>query len=131
MLKTKWKKKDFKKIKLLKPVKGKIISSFGYKKGKNNIKTFQSGIVIKTDMGEPIVATANGEIVFADIFKGYGNMVIIKHNQETYTVYAYLEAIFKKKGEKINKNEVIAIAGSTLYFEIRYKGEAKNPRNWF
>ncbi len=127
----------FKKISMLKPVKGKIISKFGYKR-KDNIKTFQSGIVIKASTGSPIVSATDGRVVFANHLKGYGQVIVVKHPQEFYIIYGYLETMFKKAKEIVKKGEVIATIGnaeygeeSTLYFEVRFKSKPKNPLLFF
>ena len=120
------------------PVKGKIISSFGpYKNTKFNVKNFRSGIDIKADRGEPIYAVCDGLIIYSSWFKGYGNMIIIAHGENYYSVYAHIEELFKTKGAKVEKDEVIATVGDTgsmvgsgLYFELRHHGKPMNPLEW-
>jgi len=134
------KTKDFTSFKglLNMPVKGKIISFFGpYKNTKFNVKNFRSGIDIKADRGEPIHAVCYGLIIYSSWFKGYGNMIIIAHGENYYSVYAHIEELFKTKGDKIEKDEVIATVGDTgsmvgsgLYFELRHHGKPMNPLEW-
>ncbi len=134
------KTKDFTSFKglLNMPVKGKIISFFGpYKNTKFNVKNFRSGIDIKADRGEPIHAVCDGLIIYSSWFKGYGNMIIIAHGENYYSVYAHIEELFKTKGDKIEKDEVIATVGDTgsmvgsgLYFELRHHGKPMNPLEW-
>ena len=120
------------------PVKGKIILFFGpYKNTKFNVKNFRSGIDIKADRGEPIYAVCDGLIIYSSWFKGYGNMIIIAHGKNYYSVYAHIEELFKTKGDKVEKDEVIATAGDTgsmvgsgLYFELRHHGKSMNPLEW-
>jgi len=120
------------------PVKGKIIAHFGsYRNAKFNVTNFRSGIDIKAERGEPIKAVSSGRIIFSSWFKGYGNMIIIDHGSNYYTVYANIEEIFKKKGSEVETGEVIATVGDTgagivskLYFELRHHGKPVNPLNW-
>ncbi|MBU4185728.1 MAG: M23 family metallopeptidase, partial [Proteobacteria bacterium] len=120
------------------PVKGKIISFFGhYKNTKFNVKNFRNGIDIEADRGEPIYAVSDGLIIYSSWFKGYGNMIIIAHGENYYSVYAHIEELFKTKGDKVEKDEVIAtvgdtgsIVGSGLYFELRHHGKPMNPLEW-
>ena len=64
-------------------------------------------------------------------------MIIIDHGENYYTVYAHAEELFKKKGESVETNEVIATVGDTgsligpkLYFEVRHHGKPVNPLQW-
>ncbi|MCJ7618029.1 MAG: peptidoglycan DD-metalloendopeptidase family protein, partial [Desulfobacterales bacterium] len=96
------------------PVKGKVISFFGpYKNTKFNVKNFRNGIDIKADRGEPIYAVCDGLIIYSSWFKGYGNMIVIAHGENYYSVYAHIEELFKTKGDKVEKDEVIATVGDT------------------
>jgi septal ring factor EnvC (AmiA/AmiB activator) len=120
------------------PVKGKIISLFGkFKNSQYNVLNFRSGIEIQTDRGEPIQAVHDGKIIYADWFKGYGNMIIIDHGDSYYTVYAHVEEAFKTKGDTVEAGEVIATVGDTgsitgpkLYFEVRHHGNPVDPLEW-
>lgn len=120
------------------PVSGKIVSSYGpYRNAEFNVMNFRSGVLIRADRGEPIHAVANGKTLFADWFKGYGNMLIIDHGDHYYTVYAHLEALFKARGEAVDADEVIATVGDTatlvgpgLHFEVRHHGKPMDPLPW-
>jgi len=120
------------------PVKGKIISFFGpYRDEKANLVNFQSGIDISAERGEPIRAVSGGYAIFSSWFKGFGNMLIIDHGHHYYTVYAHLEEVFKVKGDRIDKDEVIATVGDSgsligpaLHFEIRHHGKPIDPLEW-
>ncbi|MFH2059371.1 MAG: peptidoglycan DD-metalloendopeptidase family protein [Pseudomonadota bacterium] len=120
------------------PVQGKIISIFG-PSGTDDDKafSFQKGIDIKVERGEPVKAVFKGEIMFADWLKGYGNILIVNHGDNYYTLYAHVEEIFKQKGETVETGEVIATAGDTgsikgmcLHFEVRHHGKPVNPLQW-
>ena len=120
------------------PVKGKIISFFGpYRDEKANLVNFQSGINIRAERGEPIRAVSGGYAIYSSWFKGFGNMLIIDHGNHYYTVYAHLEEVFKVKGDRIDKDEVIATVGDSgslmgpaLHFEIRHHGKPIDPLEW-
>ena len=120
------------------PVEGNIINLFGpYQNAKFNVTNFRSGIDIKTDIGEPVRAVYSGNVLYASWFKGYGNMIIIDHGANYYTVYAHVEEMFKSTGDRVQAGDVIATAGDTgsmsgarLYFEIRHHGKPVDPVEW-
>ncbi len=120
------------------PVQGEIISKFGTKnRGDYKSFTFQSGIDIKVERGEPVRSVFHGKVMFAEWFKGYGNLLIINHGENYYTLYAHLEELFKTSGDMVESGEVIATAGDTgsikglcLHFEVRFHGEPVNPLKW-
>lgn len=120
------------------PVKGKIVSFFGpYKNIRFNIVNFRSGIKIKADRGEPIRAVCGGRILYANWFKGYGNMIIINHGDNYYTLYAHAEELFTSKGNIVEMGEVVATVGDSgsmigpnLHFEVRHHGKPLNPLKW-
>ena len=120
------------------PIKGKIISSFGTKrKGDYNAFTFQSGIDIKAERGTPVKNVFSGEVMFAQWLKGYGNLMIINHGNNYYTLYAHVEELHKKKGERVDTGEIIGTAGDTgsikgpcLHFEVRHHGKPVDPLKW-
>ncbi|MBI5593956.1 MAG: peptidoglycan DD-metalloendopeptidase family protein [Deltaproteobacteria bacterium] len=120
------------------PVKGRIISSFGKEiHSRLNVETFRNGIDIQADRGEPIQSVYAGQIIFAEWYKGYGNMVIINHGNHYYSVYAHLEEVLKSKGDRVETGEVIGTAGDTgsvtgagLYFEVRHRGKPMDPLEW-
>jgi septal ring factor EnvC (AmiA/AmiB activator) len=120
------------------PVKGKILSFFGpHRNKKYAVNNFQSGINIQAERGEPIRCVADGYTIFSSWFKGFGNMMIVDHGDHYYTVYAHLEEVFKVKGDRVEKNEVIATVGDSgsmigpaLHFEVRHHGKPIDPMQW-
>jgi len=120
------------------PVKGKIISFFGPQRNNRfNLINFQSGIEIKADRGEPIRAIYNGRILYARWFKGYGNMIIIDHGNNYYTIYAHAQELFASQGDTVEMGEVVATVGDSgsmigpsLHFEIRHHGKPVDPLKW-
>lgn len=120
------------------PVKGKIISFFGpYRDNTYQVMNFRSGIDIQTERGEPIRSISAGLTIYANWFKGFGNMIIIDHGDHYYTVFAHLEEVFKVKGDRVEKGEVIATVGDSgslmgpaLHFEVRHHGKPVDPLKW-
>ena len=121
------------------PVDGKIVKRFGrHKDPRMNITTFENGIDIRTQRGEPVYAVTSGEVLFADWLQGYGNLVIVNHGGNWYSLYAHTDEMFKKKGDRVDAREVIATVGDSnlsgqpdLHFEIRHHGKPLNPGPWF
>ncbi|MEA3431186.1 MAG: peptidoglycan DD-metalloendopeptidase family protein [candidate division WOR-3 bacterium] len=130
--------KDEKKGKIGKfiwPSHGTIISNFGtvidpvY-----GTKLLNNGIDIRVKEGLGVVASHDGKVVYASRFYGYGNIVIIDHENGYHTLYAHLSNIEVMNGEKVKQGEIIGRVGTsgtvsepTLHFEIRRDGRAINP----
>lgn len=120
------------------PVKGKVINTFGpHRNMEFNVKNFRNGIDIMADRGEPIRSVHEGKVLYARWFKGYGNMMIIDHGENYYTIYAHIEELFKSQNETVEEGEVIATVGDTgsrvgakLYFELRHHGKPLDPLPW-
>lgn len=120
------------------PINGKIMVPFGrYKDPQFNIPVFKNGIEIQVETGETVKAVAGGRVVFADWFKGYGQLLIVNHGGGYHTLYANLSEIFHKVGDIIKQKEAIGKVGESgthnapsLYFEIRHKGKPLNPLQW-
>lgn len=120
------------------PVEGRIVSTFGpYRNRQFNVVNFRSGIDIQADRGEPIRSVFIGRVVYANWFKGYGNMIIIDHGDGFHTVYANAEELFKKTGDTVQTGEVVATVGETgsdtgtkLHFEIRHDRKPVDPLQW-
>ncbi len=120
------------------PVKGKIISFFGpHRNSRFKVSVFRSGIDVKAKRGAVIQAVYTGRILYAEWFKGYGNMIIIDHGDSYYTVYAHLHELYKNKGDYVNTGEDIATVGDTgsmigpvLHFEVRHHGKPLDPLKW-
>jgi len=120
------------------PIKGNIVMPFGrYTDPKFNIPTFRKGIEIRADSGDPVLAVAEGRVVYADWFKGYGLLLIVNHGDGYHTLYAHLAEIFHKTGDIIKERQAVGKIGESgilnepsLYFEVRYKGKPLNPNEW-
>jgi lipoprotein NlpD len=112
------------------PVKGILTSTFGKRGGRNH-----DGIDIGTPKGTPIVASADGQVIFSDWGPtGYGLMVIIKHKNHLTTVYAHNSKNWVRKNTWVTQGQKIASVGSTgrstgphLHFEVRNDTHSRNP----
>ena len=113
------------------PVDAGIISSeYGERWGK-----MHNGLDIAADIGEPVYAITAGEVIYAgDGLRGYGNVVIIRHDQRISSLYAHNTELKVKQGEQVGQGSLIALLGSTghstgphVHFEIRDGDAAVNP----
>ncbi len=110
------------------PTDGKIIDNFSSSEGGNK------GVDIAGTRGQPIFATADGRVVYAgNALRGYGNLIIIKHNDDYLSAYAHNDTMLVREQQEVKAGQKIATMGSTgtssvrLHFEIRYKGKSVNP----
>jgi septal ring factor EnvC (AmiA/AmiB activator) len=76
-------------------------------------------------------------VIFAEWFKGFGQLIIINHGSGYHTLYGNLSELFSKVGDIIRENQVIGKVGTSgvinapgIYFEIRYKGKPLDPSQW-
>ncbi len=113
------------------PVRGKIISNFGSKP--NGLKN--EGINIAVPEGTSIRAAESGVVAYSgNELKGYGNLVLIRHEGGWVTAYAHAKDLFVKRGDTVKRGDVIAKAGQTgsvsspqLHFEVRKGATAMDP----
>ena len=110
------------------PTNGMVVG--GYKAGEQSNK----GIDISGKRGQPVVAAASGRVVYAgNALRGYGNLIIIKHNEDYLSAYAHNEALRVTEQQVVKAGQKIADMGSSessdvrLHFEIRYRGQSVNP----
>ena len=121
------------------PVKGTIVDRFGrHKHPEFNSFTVSNGISVAAPAGSAIHAVYDGEVIFSNYFKGYGNMIIVDHGDGFFSLYAHASSVTKKVGSKVSRNDVLASVGDVdstkgpmLYFEIRYQGKPVDPAPWF
>ncbi|NUF26765.1 murein hydrolase activator NlpD [Gilliamella sp. ESL0254] len=107
------------------PSKGKIIEKFS---------SASKGIDISGSLGDKVMAAADGRVVYSgNALPGYGNLIIIKHNDDYLTAYAHNQSILVKEQQTVRAGEQIATMGATgtssvrLHFEIRYKAQSVDP----
>jgi len=113
------------------PAKGKVIQKFSTAKQGNK------GIDIAGRRGDSVKATADGKVVYAgDALQGYGQLVIVKHNDDYLSAYAHNDRILVKEQQVVKAGQVIAKMGDTdaervmLHFEVRFRGKSVNPMKY-
>jgi lipoprotein NlpD len=111
------------------PTAGRINVQFGAKPGTG------TGVLINGKIGQPIVAAASGRVVYAGSgLIGYGQLIILKHNETYLSAYGYTASLLVKEGQEVKKGQKIATMGEgperkpRLHFEIRRNGKPVNPR---
>lgn len=113
------------------PVKGRVIAAFGSKNnGQNN-----DGINLAVPEGTPIKAAEDGTVAYAgNELKGYGNLVLVRHNSGFVSAYAHASELLVKRGDTIKRGQIIARSGQTgnvtspqLHFEIRKGSTPVDP----
>ena len=120
------------------PVQGKILTRFGMQRHPQfGTMVFRRGVEIAARVGDEVHAVGDGQVVYADWYKGYGKLIILDHGNGFYTLYGNLSRLDLNKGAQAAKGRVIGLAGDTgsmkgskLYFEIRRNGEAQDPLAW-
>lgn len=116
------------------PASGKVISGFGPKKG----GLYNDGINIAAKSGSDIKAASDGEVVYSgNELRGYGNMLLIKHNNGYLTAYAHASEVLVKKGDVVTSGQTIGRIGRTghvsspqLHFSIRQGRKAIDPAKY-
>jgi len=102
------------------PAEGKILATF--------IEGKTRGIDIAGTMGQKVSAAASGRVIYADAYRGYGNLLIIKHTDNLLSAYAHNKTLLVKQGDSVTKGQQIAEMGNSdsdtvkLHFEIRRQG---------
>jgi len=120
------------------PTDGRVVSGFGEQvHPRFGTRTFRNGIDIEAREGTEILAVYAGQVVYTGWFKGYGNMIILDHGNDYYTLYAHAAEIHVKEGDDVRQGQVIgtvgdtgSLAGSRLYFEVRYQGRPQDHVAW-
>ena len=112
-------------IRLSWPAKGRVTGEFS---------ETNKGIDIAGKVGEPVLAASDGKVVYAgNSLRGYGNLVIVKHDNTYLTAYAHNSKLLVKEGDTVRKGQKIAEMGDTdttvakLHFELRVNGKPVNP----
>lgn len=115
------------------PVSGSISGRFGARREEG---TTWKGLFISAAPGQPVRSVADGQVVYADSLRGFGNAVIVDHGGNYLTVYTGLSAMARGSGERVKAGETLGSTGTLdsgeagLYFEIRYMGRPVNPQSW-
>jgi murein DD-endopeptidase MepM/ murein hydrolase activator NlpD len=117
------------------PVDGRLMGAFGQRTDPfSGEGAFHTGVDISASTGAPIRATADGVVVFAQMFSGYGRLIRINHGNGVETYYAHLSRFYVQEGQDVRRGEVIGAVGSSgrvtaphLHYEVRLGGAPVNP----
>lgn len=121
--------------KLAVPMEGKIEARFGSKRPEGG--PAWQGMFLRAPEGTEVRATAPGRVIKAAWLRGYGNMIIIDHGGDYWSIYGYNQTLLKNEGDMVKAGEAIATAGNTggvehsgLFFSLLYKGKPFDPQTW-
>jgi len=120
------------------PTEGRIVTGYGAQvHPRFGTRTFRNGVDIAAAVGRDVLAVHAGHVIYTGWFKGYGNLIIVDHGNEYYTLYAHIAEIEAKEGEDVRQGQRIgtvgdtgSLAGPRLYFEVRYQGKPQDPEQW-
>jgi lipoprotein NlpD len=110
------------------PASGKTIASYG--EGGNK------GIDIAGKAGDPVIAAGDGKVILVSVLRGYGKLVIVKHNATYVSVYGHNQTILVKEGQMVSRGQKIAEMGNTdadqvkLHFEVRSQSKPLDPMKY-
>ena len=120
------------------PTEGRIVTGFGAQvHPRFGTRTFRNGVDIEAQVGRDVLAVHGGHVIYTGWFKGYGNLIIVDHGNEYYTLYAHIADIEAKEGDDVRQGQRIgtvgdtgSLAGPRLYFEVRHQGRPQDPEQW-
>lgn len=119
------------------PVAGPIVAAFGSQRDlRYGTTTVRAGIDITALPGTPAASIENGVVAYADPFTGFGNLVIVDHGGQAYSLYGYLESVAVTRGMQVARGQRVGAVGRSpggkpgLYFELRIDGKAVDPVQW-
>lgn len=120
------------------PVEGRLTTLFQEKKtNKLGIERQSQGVELQAPDNTPVIAVADGEVIYSGYLRGYGNTVILHHGEQYYTVTARLEKLTVSANQKVKRHAPIGYTGGTatlfedgIYFEIRHNNQSLDPLLW-
>jgi septal ring factor EnvC (AmiA/AmiB activator) len=118
------------------PVTGRVFTRFNSQGSAGAGATPQSGIQISAPEGTVVRAVHDGTVAFAGPFTGYGNLVIVDHGGNTYSLYGQLDGVSVARGAKVDRGQTLGTTGRVLlgvpgtYFEMRVDGKPVDPLEW-
>lgn len=128
------------KGKMLWPVIGKLVSTFGVKKDPvRKTATFQPGLDIEVEPNTTVRAVSTGVVIYVGWLRGYDNFVILQHDSGYYTLYAHLEQIFVKVGNLLKTSQPLGTVApppadlnqtGRFHFEVRQGKKQLDPQDW-
>lgn len=114
------------------PTEGQLQLRYGSQRDDQNQYSFMiHGLLFATKAEQNVRAVGPGEVIFRDQIKYWGETVIIKHDDDYYSVYAGINPQLKNVGDQVQMNEVIGLTkDNEFYFELRHFENPINPKNW-
>jgi septal ring factor EnvC (AmiA/AmiB activator) len=118
------------------PASGRVAVRFGQASGRMGDTAVRNGIEIAAPEGTPVHAVHPGTVSYAEAFTGFGNLVIVDHGGNTFSLYGYLSSITVTRGDFIDGGAELARVGTApagpaaLYFEVRVDGRSVDPVQW-
>jgi septal ring factor EnvC (AmiA/AmiB activator) len=113
------------------PAEGKVTAGFGPRLDpRYHTRVPHNGVDIATEPAAEVRAVFPGKIVYAAPFQGYGNTVVVHHPGRVFTLYAGLTDLRKGTGDMVSLGDVVGLASSSLYFEIRVENRPDDPLSW-
>jgi murein DD-endopeptidase MepM/ murein hydrolase activator NlpD len=113
------------------PIKGNVTSPFGPRR-----RNFHCGIDLDLETGDTVVSAFDGTVRVARVANGYGNVVVIRHNNGLETLYGHLSEIKVQVGQHVSGGDILGLGGNTgrstgshLHFEVRFNGKPINPES--
>jgi len=119
------------------PVQGPVTAGFGRARATRfGTSTVRNGIEIGSAEGSPARAVHEGRVAFADVFSGFGRLVIVDHGQGAFSLYGHLATLEVARGARVEAGSVVGTTGRApggtpaLYFELRVDGRPVDPLQW-
>jgi septal ring factor EnvC (AmiA/AmiB activator) len=119
------------------PLAGAIQTRFGRQQSSRfGTEIARNGIEIAAEAGSAVKAIDAGKVAYADIFSGFGQLVILDHGQKTYSLYGHLSAMAVQRGGTVERGQTVGSSGATptgvpaVYFELRIDGKPVDPVQW-
>ena len=118
------------------PVAGEVTTRFGESQDDRDVATPRAGIEIAGPEDAPVLPVYEGTVTFADVFEGYGTLVIVDHGDNHYSLYGDLGSALVRPAQRLAAGEPLGTVGptpagpSTVYFELRIDGHAVDPLEW-
>jgi murein hydrolase activator len=113
------------------PAEGKVTARFGPRfDPRYHTRVPHNGIDVATAPAAEVRAVFPGKVVYAAPFEGFGNTVVVHHPGRAFTLYAGLTELRKSTGDMVSLGDVVGLASSSLYFEIRVENRPDDPLSW-
>ena len=117
------------------PIRGRILARYGQAKPAGQLRW--RGLFVASAEGQPVRAVTGGRVAYADWLRGFGLLLVLDHGQGLMTLYGHNQSLIKGVGEPVESGETVALSGNTggppepgLYFEVRERGEPRDPLDW-